>query len=170
MAWRLDPRLEPFIVVTEVERGERFARPIFARKLGGTPPDFGHHLLAFHARGDGSYLPVAYLHLWTQGTIGLVGGGCTDGHVIRAMDEEERDRIAQAGGLLYQMLGFCFARFEAGLEAYFGHCGDARAKAVDLRAGFRETRIPHLLIRPNRELTPERYEALLAQAHAIGRF
>jgi hypothetical protein len=27
-----------------------------------------------HARGDGSFVPAAYLHLWTQETIGLVGG------------------------------------------------------------------------------------------------
>ena len=170
MAWHLDPRLAPFIVVAEVERGDRFVRPLFARKLGGIPPEFGHHLIAFHARADGSFIPAGYLHLWTQGTIGLVGGGCTDGHVIRAMPEEQRRLVNDAGGILFQLLGFCFDRFEPGLEAYFGHCGDARAKEVDLRAGFRETSVRHLLVRPNKPLTPGRYEALLAQAEAIGAF
>ena len=169
-AWRLDPRLEPFILLAEVERGDRFVRPIFARKLGGVPPEWGHHLIAFHARDDGSYVPAAYLHLWTQGAIGLVGGGCTDGHVIRAMPEAQRQLVRDSGGLLLQLLGFCFQKFEADLEAYFGHCGDARAREVDLRAGFRETRLPNLLVRPNRPLTPERYEALLRQAEAIGAF
>ena len=170
MSWHMDSRLEPFIVIAEVERGDRFVRPLFARKLGGVPPEFGHHLIAFHARQDGAFIPAAYLHLWTQQTIGLVGGGCTDGHVIRAMPDEQRRRIDESGGLLLQMLGFCFSKFEPGLEAFFGHCGDARAKAVDLRAGFRETRVPYLLYRPNRPLTPEREEALLRQAQAIGAF
>jgi hypothetical protein len=170
MSWKIDPRLEPFVVIGEVERGDRFVSGLFARKLGGTPPGFGHHLIAFHARDDGSFSPAAYLHLWKQQTIGLVGGGCTDGRVVRAMSAEQQARVREAGGLLLQMLGFCFAKFEGELEAFFGHCGDARAKEVDLRAGFRETRVPFLLVRPNRPLSPERAEALLTQAEAIGPF
>ena len=170
MSWQIDPRLAPFILVAEVERGDRFVRALFERKLGGTPPEFGHHMIAFYRRGDGSFLPAAYLHLWTQGTIGLVGGGCTDGHVIRTMSAQERALLSDAGGLLLQMLGFCFAKFEPQLEAFFGHCGDARAKQVDLRAGFVETRVPNLLVRPNRPLDPQREEALLLQAEAIGAF
>jgi len=86
------------------------------------------------------------------------------------MSDDERAAIDDSGGLLLQMLGFCFAKFEEGLEAFFGHCGDARAKEVDLRAGFRETRVPFLLVRPNGALSPGRTEELLRQAEAIGRF
>ena len=170
MTWEIDRRLAAFILVGEVERGDRFVRALFQRKFASPPPESGHHLVAFHARPDGAYAPAAYLHLWTQGTIGLVGGGCTDGHVLRAMSPAERAAIDASGGLLLQMLGFCFAKFEGGLEAFFGHCGDARAKEVDLRAGFLETRVPFLLVRPNRELPPERAETLVRQAEAIGRF
>ena len=170
MSWQINPRLAPFVLVGEVERGDRFVRGLFQRKFAAPPPEFGHHLIAFHARSDGSYVPAAYLHLWKQGTIGLVGGGCTDGHVLRAMSAAEREAVNAAGGLLLQMLGFCFAKFEGDLEAFFGHCGDARAKEVDLRAGFLETRVPFLLVRPNRELAPGRAEELLRQAEAIGRF
>jgi hypothetical protein len=170
MPWQIDSRLEPFIVVAEVERGDRFVGGLFMRKFAQEPPEFGHHLIGFYRRSDGSYVPTAYLHLWTQETIGLIGGGCTDGHVIRAMSEPERRLVNESGGLLLQMLGFCFAKFEAQLEAYFGHCGDARAKQVDLRAGFVETRLPNLLVRPNRPLDPKRHEELLRQAEAIGAF
>lgn len=166
----IDPRLAPFLFIAEVTRAERFIGPLFARKLGGSPPDFGHHLVAFYARGDGAFLPASYLHLWTQGTIGLVGGGCTDGHVLRAMRPEEQRLVGEAGGLLLQTLRYCFARFEPELEAFFGHCGDDRAREVDLAAGFRETRVPHLLERCNRELSAERREALLRQAQDIGAF
>lgn len=170
MSWQIDPRLAPFVLIAEVERGDRFVQPLFARKLGATPPEFGHHLVAFYARGGGQYAPAAYLHLWKQATVGYVGGGCTDGNVIRSMSAEERAQVGAAGGLLLQMLQFCFAKFEPELEAFFGHCGDARAKEVDLRAGFRETRVPFLLVRPNRALTAERAEELLRQAQAVGAF
>lgn len=170
MTWEIDPRLAPFVVVAEVERGDRFVRPLFERKFGSPPPEFGHHLVAFHARPDRTFAPAAYLHLWTQGRIGLVGGGCTDGGVIRAMSEAQRVAIDASGGLLLQMLGFCFSKFEAGLDAYFGHCGNDRAKEVDLRAGFKETRVPFLLVRPNRPLDAPYAEELLRQAQAIGRF
>ena len=176
MAWQIDPRLEPFIVIAEVEGGHRFVHALFSRKFGTPPPEFGHHLVAFYrprrdaAKAYQALPPAAYLHLWKQGSIGLVGGGCTDGHVIRAMTQAERDAIDAAGGLLLQMLGFCFSRFEPDLEAFFGHCGDARAKEVDLKAGFRETRLPYLLARPNRALSAQRYEELLEQAVAVGRF
>ncbi len=99
MQTTIDPRLAPFLFIAEVTRAERFIGPLFARKLGGAPPDFGHHLVAFYARGDGAFLPASYLHLWTQGTIGLVGGGCTDGHVLRAMRPEEQRLVNEAGGL-----------------------------------------------------------------------
>src|SRR6188768_1629535 len=164
MSWQIDPRVAPFVLVGAVERGDRFVHGLVLRKFAAPPPEFGHHMIAFHARPDGSYLPAAYLHLWKQGPIGLVGGGCTDGHVLRAMSVDEREAVNAAGGLLLQMLGFCFAKFEQDLEAFFGHCGDARAKEVDLRAGFRETRVPFLLARPNRELAPKRAEELLQQA------
>lgn len=170
MPWQMDPRLAAFIVIAEVERGDRFIADLFARKMGGAPPEFGHHLIAFYRRPDGAFVPAAYLHLWTQQTIGLIGGGCTDGHVVRSMSEAERAQLKEAGGLLLQMLAFCFTKFEDGLEAFFGHCGDARAKEVDLRAGFLETSLPYLLVRPNRELEPARLERLLRQAEAIGAF
>lgn len=170
MSAHIDPRLAAFVLLAEVGRGDRLVRGLFRRKFAGEPPEFGHHLIAFHARPDGSYIPAAYLHLWKQGTIGLVGGGCTDGHVLRAMSAGERAAVEASGGLLLQMLRFCFTRFEGELEAFFGHCGDPRAKEVDLQAGFLETRVPYLLVRPNRPLPAERAEELLRQAEAIGRF
>ncbi|MEW6270497.1 MAG: hypothetical protein AB1689_14495 [Thermodesulfobacteriota bacterium] len=170
MAWSIDERLAPFIRVSLVEDGEFFAGALFHRKFGDPLPTFGHHIVAFHRRDESTFAVASYLHLWTQGTIGLVGGGCTDGRVLRAMDPRELRLVNEAGGLLRQTLLFCFARFEAGLEAFFGHCGDDRAKEVDLAAGFEETGVPYLLVRPNGALAPARRHELVQQAHAIGPF
>jgi hypothetical protein len=170
MPWSIDPRLEPFILIGEVEGGHRFVDELFTRKFGGPPPESGHHLIAFHRRHDWTFAPASYLHLWIRDGMGLVGGGCTDGNVVRSMSASQRAALDAAGGLLAQMLGFCFAKFEAQCDAFMGHCGDARAKEVDLRAGFRETPEPYLLIRPNRALGAEREAELVAKAKAIGIF
>jgi hypothetical protein len=170
MRWQMDARLEPFIVIGEVEGGHRLVADLFARKLGGAPPESGHHLIAFYRRPDGAFAPASYLHLWIRDGMGLVGGGATDGKVVRTMRDDERAALEAAGGLLYQMLGFCFAKFEPQCDAFMGHCGDARAKSVDLRAGFRETPEQYLLIRPNRELGAAREAELVAKAKAIGIF
>jgi len=169
-AWSIDERLEPFLRVCEVADGEFFAGQLLRCKLGASPPDIGHHMVAFYRQDDRTFLAASYLHLWTQGSIGLVGGGCTDGDVLRTMNPRELELVNLAGGLLRQTLGFCFAHFEADLEAFFGHAGDPRAREVDLAAGFTETGLPHLLVRYNRALTETRRQALVEQAHAIGPF
>ena len=170
LTWRMDERLAPFILVTEVDDGGFFIRELFQRKFGDLPPEVGHHIVAFYRDGERTFLPASYLHLWTQETIGLVGGGCTDGRILREMTPEQVSIVIRAGGLLRQTLGYCFARFESKLEAFFGHCGNARAKEVDLQAGFVETPVPYLLVRYNRFLKPKRQEELLRQAQAIGVF
>lgn len=170
MPWTMDWRLDPFIVIAEVEGGHRIAGELFARKFGDAAPESGHHLIAFYRRSDGAFAPASYLHLWIRDGMGLVGGGCTDGNVVRSMTTSQRAALDAAGGLLGQMLGFCFTKFESRCDAFMGHCGDARAKEVDLRAGFRETPERYLLIRPNRALGPEREAELVAKAKAIGIF
>lgn len=170
MTWSLDERLAPFIIVSEVEDGEFFAGELFRRKYVDSPPRMGHHIVAFYRRDESTFLSASYCHLWKQGTIGFVGGACTDGRVLRAMRPHELDLVNQAGGLLRQTLGFCFTRFKPGLEAFFGHCGDARAKEVVYVAGFSDAGLPHLLVRYNQELDPARQQELVRQADAIGPF
>lgn len=169
-SWSIDEELAPFVRVTLVDEGRFFAGSLFERKFGDSPPDMGHHMVAFYRKDERTFLTASYLHLWTQDTIGLIGGGCTDGNVLRAMAPHELRAVNRAGGLLRQTLGYCFARFEANLDAFFGHCGDPRAKEVDLAAGFTETEVPNLLVRYNRELAADRRQELLSQADAIGPF
>jgi hypothetical protein len=170
VAWQIDEHLAAFILVTEVDTGSFFIGDLFRRKFGVPPPDFGHHIVAFYRDHERIFWPASYLHLWTQNTIGLVGGGCTDGRILQNMAPEHLLMLNQAGGLLRQTLGYCFGKFECQLEAFFGHCGNDRAKEVDVRAGFMETRIPYLLVRYNKPLSPKRQETLLRQAVTIGAF
>lgn len=166
----LPDALAGFICVTEVDAGRFFVEDLFQRKFASSPPDFGRHIVAFYKDSRGGFLPASYLHLWTQGSIGLVGGGCTDGRVLRMMNDTQRRALTAEGGLLRQTLLYCFTQFATGLEAFFGHCGDVRAKEVDLAAGFVETEDPYLLVRWTQPLSSDRQRTLFVQALDIGAF
>lgn len=172
MSWSIDERIAPFVHVCEVDDGAFFAGELFRRKYGNAIPSFGHHVAVFYRRDDGTFRVASYCHLWTQGPIGLVGGACTDGSVLRAMSPEEVQLVNEAGGLLRQTLRFLFftPRFAGAVEAFFGHCGDRRAREVVFPAGFSETGIEHLIVRYTRHLTHDRQQQLVDQAHSIGPF
>ena len=162
--------LTPDIRLSEVDDGEFFAGDLFRRKFGEPPPPHGHHLVALHRDPAGLLRTLAYVHFFEFGDIILVGGGCTDGNAIRALPEPTRERIRRADGLLLHLLRYGFSRYAERCEAYFGHCGDARAEAVDLKAGFIHSGHPQLLVHWHKPLHPVIQRALLAKAVAVGAF
>lgn len=162
--------LQGWITVTEVTDGEFFAGELFRHKYDHSAPDFGRHIVGFYKDEEGRYHTLSYLHFWQQGRIGLIGGGCTDGRVMRSMPGQEAQKINAEGGMLRQTLLYAFTHLDREIDAFFGHAGDARAREVDLAAGFCETSDQHLLVKSARDLTPEQEQALFDQAMALGRF
>lgn len=162
-------QLREFISIAEIENPTPVIQDLFLRKFGDEPPTFGHHIVAFYVAGP-SRTPISYLHLWTRNRLGYVGGGCTDGRVFKELTELQKNAISAEGGLLRQTLLYCFARHENELDAFFGHCGNARAKEVDLAAGFLETHEEKLLVRWNAELPEHKKHALINEAISIGDF
>lgn len=169
-AYQVPASLSDFISVKEAHEGGQLAQPLFERKYGSVPPDFGRHLIAFYRRDDADPLVASYLHFWQQNRIGLIGGGCTDGLVMQQMRPEQAALINREGGLLRQTLLYAFNTLDGDIDAFFGHCGDARAKEVDLAAGFRETSDLFLLVNWVKPLTETEKQQRLAQALAIGTF
>jgi len=153
-----------------VENGRFFASDLFRRKFSHEPPDFGDHVVVFYRDAASALHVASYLHMWVKDSFGLIGGGCTDGRVLRRMTDAERAAVEAAGGLLLQTLRFTFARFESKLDAFFGHCGNDRALAVDLTAGFQRTDDPHLLVRWNAPLGADARADLYRRALALGAF
>lgn len=166
----LPEALRGWISVGEVADGRFFVDDLFARKYGNQAPDYGRHIVGFYRAQDGALYPLSYLHYWQQDRIGLIGGGCTDGVVMRQMPADLASTINQAGGMLHQTLRYAFTHFCSDIDAFFGHAGDTRAREVDLGAGFSETEYEYLLIRPVGQLTGPQREALMAQAVALGNF
>lgn len=161
---------DPAFRVVEVSDGRFFAGDIFKRKLGGTLPDYGRHLVAFHRHGAFHFTPLGYLNILPHATVALVGGGSVDGRAFAEVPTEARERIRSAGGVLFCLLTHAFTEMAEDFEAFFGYCGDARAEEVDLQAGFRHTRHPRLLANFHRPLDQSRRDQLLDEVFALGPF
>lgn len=162
--------LDDIVIITEVADGPAVAGALFRRKFAQDLPDFDHHVVAFARTPDGRGETLSYLHLWLRDDVCLVGGGCTDGQAIARLPAAHRERIHAANGLLLQTLRFSFARYADRCEAFFGYCGDARAMAVDLEAGFVPTVHERLLVHWHRPLPAARREELVQRVKDLGPF
>lgn len=162
--------IDDFIVITEVDRGPAFAAAIFQRKYGARVPDFRHHVVAFWRRGDGSFVPVSYVHFTDWHDIMAIGGACTDGAILRTMGESERAAIDAVGGINRAVTQYSLARFAPRCDAVFGNCGDERSWSILSGLGFERVREPHLIARWSRTLDDERKRELIEKAAAYAPF
>ncbi|MCV6624746.1 MAG: hypothetical protein OIF38_01535 [Cellvibrionaceae bacterium] len=170
MAYNLPPALSDFLVIAEISNGQ-IANKLFHKKFSQVTPEYGQHIALMAKLDEGVYGLASYLHIWFDGSIGLIGGGCSDGDIIQRLPEPQRRLINEHGGLLRQTLLFTFDRFAEQTQAFFGHCGDTRAKEVDLAAGFEETEDPNVLVKwSNLGLDSSDKYALFEQALALGAF
>ncbi|MEO8672835.1 MAG: hypothetical protein ABI411_16065 [Tahibacter sp.] len=159
--------ISDFIVVSEVDDGPAFAEGLFQKKYKSSAPDFAHHVVAFWKRDDGSFVPASYVHFTDCGDIFLAGGACTDGDVLRAMSDTQRDSLADYGVLMLATLRYGFARWGPRCDAIFTCCGDARALQTTPKLGFTATTVPFLLVYWMRELTLRRQQELVAKAKSF---
>ena len=67
------------------------------------------------------------------------------------------------------MLEWSAAHLEDGV-AMVGYCGDKRALAAGLRAGYLKTRHPLLIVRPIIPLSAAQIERIVARADRLGPF
>jgi len=159
----------PFRII-EVSDGRFLAGEIFQRKLGGTLPDYGRHLVAVYRHDPLRFAPLGYLNILGHRSVALVGGGSVDGRAFADIPAPECRDIREKGGVLFCLLRYAFTEMADDFEAFFGYCGDARAEEVDLQAGFRHTRHPKLLANYHRPLDAERRDRLLDDVFALGPF
>jgi len=162
--------VKEYFRVAEVSDGRFFAGAIFERKLGGTLPDYGRHLVAFHRTDAFHFVPLGYLNILRHDTAALVGGGSTDGRGFAGVPDAHARAIRDSGGVLFNLLRYAFTEMADDFEAFFGYCGDARAEEVDLAAGFRHTDHNQLLAHFHRPLEADRRRELTDAVHALGPF
>jgi len=162
--------IDDFIIITEVDRGPAFADAIFLRKYRAKTPDFRHHVVAFWKRGDGSFVPVSYVHFTDWNDIMAIGGACTDGEILRTMSAAERAAIDEAGGINRAVTRYSLDRFGPRCDAVFGNCGDERSWGILSALGFERVREPHLIARWSRPLDAARRHELIEKAAAFAPF
>lgn len=157
------------LIITEISETS-LIDPLFRRKFGDPAPDSPSHVVALYRLNDWTWLPLSYTHFQRFETVILVGGACTDGNALRALPPGVADRIRDAGGSYLALLQWAFRRYADQCDAFFGYCGDARAEAVDLAAGFRKAGPKHLLIHTPNGLDPAAEAKLIARMAALGPF
>ncbi|MDR3386194.1 MAG: hypothetical protein P4L92_04010 [Rudaea sp.] len=160
-----------FLLISELDDPRPVVGNLFQRKFGHPIPDWPHDVVAFVCRSsDGALVPISYAKFMPFGNMILVGGCCTDGSAFAHLDQAQKDSLAAAGGAMAQLLRYGFTRFAGRCDAYFGYCGDARAWAVDLSAGFEPTGHDKLLVHWHKPLDAQMKRGLVAMAQAIGAF
>jgi hypothetical protein len=169
-----DPAVEAkaitdIVRVEEVSDAEFYAGDLFRRRLGGNPPNFPMHFVAFYRQGRTRYLPVGYIHYTAFEDTYLCGGMVIDDRLYRRIPAPHRKLIKNAGGIAEIMLRETFARLTAA-PAIWGYVGDKQAEEVDVRVGFRHTHHPHVMVVWNRELPEAEKAARLERVIALGPF
>jgi hypothetical protein len=94
---------------------------------------------------------------------------CVRENVYRRLPREHFREIRERGGIA-QMMMETAARELNDAIAWFGHCGDAKAMAVDLRAGYVTTNHKHVIVKWFREVPAQERQQLIDSIAAIGPF
>jgi hypothetical protein len=155
--------------IEETAGAEFYIGDLFRRRFGSDPPDFPRHYVAFYRQARARYLPVGYVHFTPFEDMYLGGGMVIDERLYRRMPAPHRKLIKDAGGIAETMLRETLSRLSHA-PAVWGYVGDKRAEEVDLRAGFRRTEHPYVVVVWNGELSDEEKAARLQRVIALGPF
>ena len=134
-----------------------------------TPPENWHQYVALYRWPDGREETVGFCNWIRHGEVYLEGGMCVRENVYRRMPREHFREVRGRGGIA-QMMMEAAARELNDATAWFGHCGDAKALAVDLRAGYVTTRHPYLIVKWFRDVPEGERERLVDSIARIGPF
>lgn len=161
--------IEDILRIEEVSDAEFFVGDLFRRRFHCDPPSYPRSFVAFYQPMRGRLEAVGFVHYLIHDDSYLCGGLVIDERRYRQMPAEHRKVIKAAGGIAEKLLRATFARL-TDAPAIWGYVGDALAEKVDLRAGFRHTTHPHIMVYWSKELTDEEKERRLAKVVTLGPF
>jgi hypothetical protein len=134
-----------------------------------TPPANWRQYVATYQWPGGAAETVGFCNWIRHGDAYLQGGMCVKKNFYRRMPREHFRECRSRGGLA-QMMMETVARELDDAVAWFGYCGDAKALAVDLRAGYETTRHPYVIVKWFAELPEDERERRIDEVAAIGAF
>jgi hypothetical protein len=161
--------IDEIIRIEEVSDAEFFVGDLFRRRFHCDPPNYPRSFVAFYQPVRGRLEAVGFVHYLVHEDSYLCGGLVIDERRYRQMPPEHRKVIKAAGGIAEKLLRATFARL-TDAPAIWGYVGDALAEKVDLRAGFRHTAHPHIMVYWSKDLPQDEKERRLAKVVALGPF
>lgn len=156
----------------EVNDAKVVAGELFRKSFGHEIPGYPRHFVLVYSPAPGEADPprvVAYVHQMKVDDLYLCGGMCVDERAYRRFPKWLFAAVREQGGLAtivtrdsVSMLGDC--------TAVFGHVGEPRARAADLRTGFVDTDREHLMVIWRQALPTAEKQRIVDQVAALGPF
>ena len=134
-----------------------------------TPPENWRQYVALYRWPDGTEEAVGFCNWIRYRDVYLEGGMCVRKTFYRRLPKDHFRQCQERGGIAQMMMEQA-ARELTDCTAWFGYCGDAKALAVDLRAGYVQTDHPYVIVKWFREIPPEDRKRLIDSIIAIGAF
>lgn len=134
-----------------------------------TPPESWRQYVALYRWPDGHEETVGFCNWIRFGEVYLEGGMCVQKTFYRRMPREHFRECQGAGGVAQMMMAKAASEL-TDCVAWFGYCGDAKALAVDLRAGYVPTEHKHLIVKWFKPPGEAGRDALIDTIAAIGPF
>ncbi len=161
--------------VWEVNDATVVAGELFSRRFPGhTVPGYPRHFVLVYSPppGEADTTPrvAAYMHHTPhEEGFHLSGGMCVDPAAYRRLPKWLFAQVRDEGGLATLMARESIALL-GDSPAAFGHVGEPRARAADLRAGFVDTDREHLMVVWRRDLGEDEKRRLIDRVAALGPF
>lgn len=157
----------------EVNDAQVVAGDLFQKGFGAPAPNYPRHFVLVYSppsdAEDTTPRVVAYAHQRPFEDVYLGGGMVADPSAYRKMPKWLFEQVKREGGLAtivsrgsISMLGDS--------PASFGFVGEPRAHAADLRTGFVDTGIEHLMVCWRRDVANEEKRRLIAKVATVGPF
>ena len=134
-----------------------------------TPPVNWRQYVATYRWPGGEEETVGFCNWIRHRDVYLQGGMCVRKNFYRRLPREHFRECRARGGLAQMMMAAAQRELDDAV-AWFGYCGDPKALAVDLRAGYETTRRRFVIVKWFRALPEAERERLIDEVAQIGAF
>jgi hypothetical protein len=163
-AWRA------WLTTQEVDDARADAGELFRRSFGHDIPTYPRHfVLLYTPPGESERRVVAYVHQMPYREVYLGGGMCVDERAYREFPRWLFAQVRAEGGLATIVTRDSLAMLDDA-PAAFGHVGEPRARQADLRTGYVDTGLPHLMVFWRKPLSDAEKKRLIGVAESHGPF
>lgn len=175
--------LDESLRIFKVDNAEPWAAALFRERFNApfpvprdncglpipTPPENWRQYVAVYTWPDGREETVGFCNWIRYRDVYLHGGLCVKADFYRRLPKRQFDEM-HARGRLGEIIVRAAMPHLTDCTAWFGHCGDPKALAVDLRTGYEFTRHKYLLVMWFNPPPLAERDALIDSMAAIGPF